>query len=609
VGRGFKAPDGRHVPSADKSPEPTEGPKRHARGSEQRPSNDHHEAIVNHITEAARLRSEMIASMKRRLTDDNGELLQQRSDHGGESPRQELDREPPQFASDTTQTSETGPQPVHRSERAEPRQRSGWAPRFGRAVPEEEMNAPRTAHPSRMSEPSIDDAADDFLFSAERPDAESELRAPVWDQPWSNAQNMEHALVKFAEVLVRDQKPQLRTKARKSKRRAAGFGRLLGVFSTSFIAGTTAVVILYGLNSGNGSFQERLAPLVNGVIEAVGTLYVADEDGDSRPAPFAANASIPKDSVLSSRSEPVASGIPQNGTVGKAVETAKLKVADALGDSQNEISLSLSATPADAEHPIDLRITGLPADAMLTRGERLSDGSWILKPGEERDLFLSLPSLPIGEVLVGVEAVEQRTGELAAPPQELRVRVKPSQVVVEPAAESIGVQERSEALAVPEAVSPPPAVATPAVETKSEPEATAVLPVPPPLPSEAKTEPAQQVASVDPALPTATSTHSDQEVEPTATRSEAMIARGDALLAEGDIISARSLYGRAFQLGNARAARPLARTYDPVVLEALGVKGLKADPERAMKWYQTAKSSGEEDAAADIEALQAFLNQ
>jgi TPR repeat protein len=86
-----------------------------------------------------------------------------------------------------------------------------------------------------------------------------------------------------------------------------------------------------------------------------------------------------------------------------------------------------------------------------------------------------------------------------------------------------------------------------------------------------------------------------------------MIARGNALLEAGDIVSARRFFERAYRLGNERAARPLARTYDPLVLNSLGVKGLKADPAKALTWYAKARSAGQEEVAADIEALQAFL--
>ena len=77
----------------------------------------------------------------------------------------------------------------------------------------------------------------------------------------------------------------------------------------------------------------------------------------------------------------------------------------------------------------------------------------------------------------------------------------------------------------------------------------------------------------------------------------------------GDIAAARSFYDRAFDLGNLRAARSIARTYDPVVLGSMKVQGLRGDAARALEWYRKAEKAGESDATQAIAALEIFLGQ
>ena len=49
------------------------------------------------------------------------------------------------------------------------------------------------------------------------------------------------------------------------------------------------------------------------------------------------------------------------------------------------------------------------------------------------------------------------------------------------------------------------------------------------------------------------------------------LRRGDALIASGDLAAARLVLRRAAEAGDARAAMTLAETYDPAILEKLGV--------------------------------------
>jgi hypothetical protein len=55
----------------------------------------------------------------------------------------------------------------------------------------------------------------------------------------------------------------------------------------------------------------------------------------------------------------------------------------------------------------------------------------------------------------------------------------------------------------------------------------------------------------------------------------ALLKRGNELVSHGDLIGARLILERASQAGESRAALALASTYDPLVLEHLGERGLR----------------------------------
>ena len=91
--------------------------------------------------------------------------------------------------------------------------------------------------------------------------------------------------------------------------------------------------------------------------------------------------------------------------------------------------------------------------------------------------------------------------------------------------------------------------------------------------------------------------------------SRPLMARGDALMELGDVAAARRFYDRAYDLGNIRAARSIARTYDPVVLGSMNVQGMRGDAAKALDWYRKAENAGEPDATQAIAALETYLGQ
>ena len=81
------------------------------------------------------------------------------------------------------------------------------------------------------------------------------------------------------------------------------------------------------------------------------------------------------------------------------------------------------------------------------------------------------------------------------------------------------------------------------------------------------------------------------------------LARGVALIASGDLAAARLVLRRAADAGDARSAMTLAETYDPAILEKLGVHGVVPDLAKARGWYEKARQFGATEAAQRLELL------
>jgi TPR repeat protein len=82
-----------------------------------------------------------------------------------------------------------------------------------------------------------------------------------------------------------------------------------------------------------------------------------------------------------------------------------------------------------------------------------------------------------------------------------------------------------------------------------------------------------------------------------------LLERGDRLMKLGDIVSARALYTRALDADQANAALRLGSTFDPLIYQRIGVRGLQPDAGKAMEWYLTAAEAGNENARRAYDAL------
>jgi hypothetical protein len=81
------------------------------------------------------------------------------------------------------------------------------------------------------------------------------------------------------------------------------------------------------------------------------------------------------------------------------------------------------------------------------------------------------------------------------------------------------------------------------------------------------------------------------------------LSRGTALIGSGDFAAARLVLRRAAEAEDARAAMMLAGTYDPTVLDKLGVHGVVPDLAMARSWYEKARQFGASEAASQLELL------
>jgi hypothetical protein len=133
------------------------------------------------------------------------------------------------------------------------------------------------------------------------------------------------------------------------------------------------------------------------------------------------------------------------------------------------------------------------------------------------------------------------------------------------------------------ALAPPAAAATPVLAVAPAPAA------PPP--------PAAIVPSAPEPAPAATA------LDPDSAEVAALVKRGQELAAAGDVAAARLTLRRAAEAHNAQAALALGATYDPGVLQTLGIFGVTPDIALARSWYEKAKEYGSAEAPRRLELL------
>ena len=83
-----------------------------------------------------------------------------------------------------------------------------------------------------------------------------------------------------------------------------------------------------------------------------------------------------------------------------------------------------------------------------------------------------------------------------------------------------------------------------------------------------------------------------------------LVKRGQDFLQNGDLASARLILRRAAEAGSANAALALGATFDPLVIQRLGVIGIEPDIARARQWYQRAAELGSATASQQLTKLE-----
>jgi|GEM_PF-5325917 len=346
-----------------------------------------------------------------------------------------------------------------------------------------------------------------------------------------------------------DEAPRRR---RRPPRRASGGLRLRDAVIAGFVSiavGALGGAVVYDRANG-GQLSET-------AFDSIGAFLTGLNIQDNAVAAANTGAIVPE-----SRSTPA--------SFKKPVTTARLDVNDARGNVNTPIPLSISAEPGQPDQDIALRLTGLPADAYLTAGTKLANNAWLLKRGEAHGVKLMVPKAESSSLLINVEAIEPRTGDLAAPSEEMKVALDApaptaASKVLPASAPATDTVKRNFNL--------PPA---------SRQETAAAQPIPAPLESKTKTS---------------------------AGDSATLLRNGDKLLDIGDFTAARAFFSRARDLGDREASLRLGKTYDPVVFREKNVQGLKPDPTMALKYYLEARTAGIEDADTAINGLETWLKQ
>jgi hypothetical protein len=88
----------------------------------------------------------------------------------------------------------------------------------------------------------------------------------------------------------------------------------------------------------------------------------------------------------------------------------------------------------------------------------------------------------------------------------------------------------------------------------------------------------------------------------------AALKRAGAMMVNRDIAAARLVLARVANDGDGQAAVMLAESYDPAILEKLGVYGMAPDVAMARQWYETAQRLGSTEASQRL-ALLASTNR
>ncbi len=306
--------------------------------------------------------------------------------------------------------------------------------------------------------------------------------------------------------------------------------------------------------SGHGLHRTYILAALGAMLAGGSIGFVASQAHTIKLQAMAAFGYLTPDSATQSGTT-----VPQTATAAvaakKPVATASLQVEDASGRVGSLIPLILRAEPAMAEQDLLLKISGLPDRAYLTSGRKQTDKVWSLSIADLKDVKLMVTGPGQPEINVAVAAFERGSGELAAPVKTMTIAL-------------------TDAVIVPTASPPPQSHFSGPNGVRAD------LPSPIPVPMNmGLTLAALRSASQD------------------------LVSEGDIKLKTGDAAQARRIYERAWSSGSAEGAMALARSFDPIVLAQLRVKGVTPNRTQALYWYGRAAGAGHKEAYAAIVRL------
>jgi hypothetical protein len=276
----------------------------------------------------------------------------------------------------------------------------------------------------------------------------------------------------------------------------------------------------------------------------------------------------------------------------KMAALPRLVVEGASSDSGDVILLG-----AKVEGPADglmAMISGLAPGTALSAGKSWGSTGWIVPASELAKIYIRPPQGFSGgmEYTIALRSADAAIVDMQTMRLEWPAIASPATPAAKPRPEPISPATPA-AKPRPEPASP----ATPAAKPRPEPAS----------PATPAAKPQQKLASAAPAAaPQHTvveaTTNSSQRL-PDAEEIARLLKRGEQLFEQGDIAGARLVLQRAAEARDARAALLLAGTFDPIVLEKLGVYGFSQDIAKARSWYQRAKEYGSTDAPRRLEEL------
>jgi hypothetical protein len=110
-----------------------------------------------------------------------------------------------------------------------------------------------------------------------------------------------------------------------------------------------------------------------------------------------------------------------------------------------------------------------------------------------------------------------------------------------------------------------------------------------------------RIATAPAADPALSASPAVRELDPEAVK--LLMRQGEQFIAAGDLVTARQVFRRAAEAGDAAAALAMGASFDPSFLAKLGMRGSGADVDKARSWYEKAKSFGSPDAPHRLEML------